>query len=69
MLPRKAAVDALKGGEETLVLRRVTVPLACLTDESLRAAADAEGAVSCDVTLAGGTITGCLLYTSDAADE
>ena len=34
------------------MLRRVTVPLACLTDESLRAAADAEGAVSCDVTLA-----------------
>ena len=62
MLPRKAAVDALKGGEETLVLRRVTVPLACLTDESLRAAADAEGAVSCDVTLAGGTITGVAIH-------
>ena len=57
MLPRQAAIDALKGGDGTLVLRRVTVPVACLADESLKAAADAEGAVSCDVTISSGKIT------------
>ena len=57
MLPRQAAIDALKGGDGTLVLRRVTVPVACLADESLKAAADAEGAVSCDVTITSGKIT------------
>jgi len=54
MLCRTVALAALDGthGAGSLLLRRVSVPRACLADQNLRSAADAEGVVACDVTLA-----------------
>jgi L-lactate utilization protein LutC len=68
MLSRKDAVEALSGGGGggSLLLQRVSVPRACLADETLRAAADAEGVVHCDVALSDhGTIASVSLASDD----
>lgn len=70
MLRRKDAVEALSGGGgrgASLLLRRVSVPRACLTNETLRDAADAEGVVSCDVLLSGGKIASVSLAPSSSS--
>jgi cytosine deaminase len=58
MLSRDAALAALsRGSEGSVLLRRVRVPRACLSDEALRAAADAEGVVTCDVGISRGLVS------------
>jgi hypothetical protein len=58
MLSRQYASKALSVAQGNVLLLRASVPRACLTDASLRAAADAEGVVSCDVYLCDGAILG-----------
>ena len=73
MLRRQDAVEALRGGGggkgASILLRRVSVPRACLVDETLKAAADAEGVVSCDVTLSGGTVSSVSLASSSSSSS